>query len=67
MTAISDSADSTAGIASEVLKAHENLTSTIIELSDGSGRIMEDIQKCENELASIKELYSAAISTAIHM
>ena len=67
VTAISDSADSTAGIASEVLKAHENLTSTIIELSDGSGRIMEDIQKCENELASIKELYSAAISTAKEM
>ncbi len=61
---ISGSAGSTARIASEVSKAHENLTSTIIEVSDESGRIMEDIRSCESELTSISGLSSSAISTA---
>lgn len=65
--AISESADSTAEIASEVSKAHENLTSTIIEVSDESGKIMEDIRSCENELTSITGLSSSAISTAREM
>lgn len=61
---ISASAGSTAKIASEVSKAHENLTTTIIEVSDQSGRIMEDIRSCESELTSISGLSSSAISTA---
>lgn len=65
--AISESADSTANIASEVSKAHENLTTTIIEVSDESGNIMEDIRNCENELTSITGLSSSAISTAREM
>lgn len=64
---ISGSAESTAKVASEVSKAHENLTSTIIEVSDESGRIMEDIRSCENELTSISGLSSTAISTAQEM
>lgn len=61
---ISRSAASTAKEASEVSKAHENLTSTIIEVSDESGRIMEDIRSCEHELTSVTELSSSAIATA---
>lgn len=65
--AISESADSTAKIASEVSKAHENLTSTIIELSGESGKIMDDIRECETELTSITHLSSSAISNAGEM
>lgn len=61
---ISKSAGSTAGIASDVSKAHENLTTTIIEVSDESSRIMEDIRSCEGELTSISGMSSTAISTA---
>lgn len=64
---ISESADSTARVASEVSDAHENLTSTIIEVSDESGKIMEDIHNCENELTSITEKSSSAISNAQEM
>lgn len=64
---ISETAESTADIASEVSKAHESLTSTIIEVSEGSERIMEDIHNCENELTSITGLSSSAISTATEM
>lgn len=64
---ISESAGSTAGIASEVSKAHENLTATIIEVSDESSSIMEDIHNCESELTSVTELSSSAISTAQEM
>ncbi len=55
---ISKSAGSTAGIASDVSKAHENLTATIIEVSDESSRIMEDIRSCEGELTSISGMSS---------
>lgn len=61
---INEAADSTAKITSEVSKAHENLTATIIEVSGESGNIMEDIRNCENELTSISGLSSTAISTA---
>lgn len=64
---ISKSADSTATIAAEVSRAHENLTSTIIEVADESNKIMEDIRNCENELTSITSLSSSAISTAREM
>ncbi len=62
--AIAESAGSTAGIAAEVQKAHENLTATIIEVSDESANIMEDIRHCEKEVTSITEQSAAAISTA---
>lgn len=65
--AISESAESTANIAAEVSKAHENLTSTIIEVADESNKIMEDIRNCENELTSITELSSSTIATASEM
>lgn len=64
---INEAANSTANISSEVSKAHENLTATIIEVSGESGNIMEDIRNCENELTSISRLSSAAISTAEEM
>ena len=62
--AIADSAGSTAGIAAEVQKAHESLTATIIEVSDESANIMEDIHRCEREVTSITEQSATAISTA---
>lgn len=65
--AISKSAETTAGIASEVAKAHENLTGTIIEVSDASEKIMEEIRHSEKELTSITKLSSSAMSTAKEM
>lgn len=67
VTAIGKTAGSTAGIASDVSKAHENLTSTIIKVADESGKVMEDIRNCESELTSITELSSSAISIAGEM
>ena len=64
---ISESSQSTANIASEVSKAHENLTSTIIEVADESSKIMEDINNCEKELTSISGLSTSAISNANEM
>lgn len=61
---ISNSTESTANIASEVSKAHENLTTTIIELSDDSSKIMKDIHNCERDLTSITERSASAISAA---
>ncbi len=65
--AITKSTTATAGIASEVSKAHENLTSTIIEVSDESEKIMREILHCEEELTSITKLSASAISTAKEM
>lgn len=61
---ISDSVKSTADIASEVSKAHENLTSAIVEVSGESSNIMDEIHSCEDELTSISGLSANAISTA---
>ncbi len=61
---ISKSTDSTAVIASEVSKAHESLTATILSVSDESAKIMEDINNCEKEITSITKLSASAISTA---
>ncbi len=67
VNSISKSAASTANIAAEVSKAHENLTSTIIQVADESNKIMEEIRNCESELTSISGLSSSAISTAREM
>jgi len=64
---INEAADSTAKITSEVSKAHEHLTATIIEVSGEAGSVMEEIRSCENELTSISGLSAAAISTAREM
>lgn len=64
---INESSQSTANIASDVSKEHENLTSTIIEVSDESSKIMEDINNCEKELTSISRLSASAISNANEM
>ena len=64
---INNAADSTAKITSEVAKAHENLTTTIIEVSNESVNIMEEIHNCEDELTSISGLSTTAISTAQDM
>lgn len=61
---ISESVGSTADIASEVSKAHENLTSAIVEVSGESANIMDEIHRCENELTAISGLSADAISTA---
>ncbi len=64
---ISESAQSTANIASDVSKAHENLTNTIIEVSSESTKIMEDINNCEKEITSISGLSTSVIFTANEM
>ncbi len=64
---IGKSSESTAEIAADVMKAHENLTATIIEVSGESGKIMEDIRNVEKDFTSITELSDAAISTAKDM
>lgn len=67
VTSISESTEKTASISAEVSKAHDNLTATIIEVSDESGKIMEDIRNCENTLTSVTELSASAISNAGEM
>lgn len=67
VSSISESASSTANIATEVSKAHESLTSTIIEVSDTSNNVMEDIRNSESELTSITKLSNSVISTANEM
>lgn len=61
---INEAAQSTATITSEVSKAHESLTDTMIEVSGESGNIMKDIHSCESELTAISGLSTAAIATA---
>lgn len=64
---ISESTGATANIATEVSKAHENLTSSIVGVSEKSSNIMEEISRCENELTSISGMSASAISTAREM
>lgn len=64
---ISDASDSTANIATEMAKAHENLTSTILEVSEESSQVMMEIDDCEQELTRITELSSSAINTSSEM
>lgn len=64
---ISQSAASTADIASQVARAHENLTAAIISVSDESAKIMEEIHDCEMHLDSVNGLSADAISNAKEM
>ncbi len=67
VNSITQSAASTALIASEVAKAHENLTSAIVSVSDESVKIMDEIHDCEKYLDSVNGLSSHAISNAKDM
>ena len=64
---ISQSAGSTAQIVSEVAKAHENLTSAIVEVSGESASIMKEIHDCEKELTSVSGMSANAVSAAQDM
>ena len=64
---ISESASSTANIAIEVSKAHENLTTSIIGVSEESNKIMQEISNCEDELNAISGVSTSVISTAEEM
>ena len=64
---ISESASSTANIAIEVSKAHENLTTSIIGVSEESNKIMQEISDCEDELNAISGVSTSVISTAEEM
>ncbi len=64
---ISKSAGFTANIASEVLRAHENLTTAILGVSDESANIMDEIHACEKELTTISGFSTAAMSNAREM
>lgn len=67
VTNISASTEKTAEISAEVSKAHDSLTSTIIEVSDEAGKIMEDMRNSENDLTSITQRSASAISNAGEM
>lgn len=64
---VTDAASSTAEIAGEVAKAHENLTSAIVDVSDESAKIMDEIHECEQHLDSVSSLSSNTISNAKEM
>lgn len=64
---VTEAASSTAEIAGEVAKAHENLTSAIVNVSGESAKIMDEIQECEQHLDSVNGLSAEAISNAKEM
>lgn len=64
---ISTATESTARITDDVLQAHEDLTTTIIESSDSSSTIMDKIDESQNELSNITNLSSVAITNATAM
>ena len=64
---ISRSALDTTDIVSGVAKAHENLTSAIVEVSGESVNIMNEIHNCEKELTSVSGMSANAISNAENM
>ena len=64
---ITESMESTTNITSEVSKAHENLTTAIIDVSNESTKIIDEIHNCEKELTSISGLSASAISNAREM
>lgn len=61
---INEAANSTSVIASEMSKAHENLTTTIIDVSEEATQVVMEIDDCEQKLNHITELSSSAIKTS---
>ena len=61
---ISESAASTSAIASEMSKAHENLTSTIIAVSEEVTQVVVEIDNCEQKLNDINEISGSAIKAS---
>ncbi len=64
---IAKSAASTSVISGEVSTAHENLTSAIVEVSDKSTKIMDEISVCEQHLNSVNRFSADIISNAKEM
>ncbi len=64
---ISESAASTSMISTEVSTAHENLTSAIVEVSDESAKIMDEISVCTQHLDSVSGFSADIISNAKEM
>lgn len=61
---VSEAANSTSCIASEMSKAHENLTQTIIEVSEEATQVVMEIDDCEHKLNHITELSKSAIEAS---
>lgn len=61
---IVEATNSTANIASEMSKAHENLTSTIVEVSEEAIQVVTEIDNCEKKLNYITDLSHSAIQTS---
>lgn len=64
---IAESAASTSVISGEVTTAHENLTSAIVEVSDESTKIMDEISACEQHLDSVSSFSTDVIYSAKEM
>lgn len=64
---IAESAASTSVTSGEVSIAHENLTSAIVEVSDESAKIMDEISMCEQHLDSVSGFSADIISNAKEM
>lgn len=61
---VSEAANSTSRIASEMSKAHENLTQTIIDVSEEATQVVMEIDDCEQKLNHVTELSKSAIEAS---
>lgn len=61
---LSESANSTSVIASEMSLAHENLTHTILDVSEEAIQVVNKVNDCEERLNEITERSKAAIKTS---
>ncbi len=61
---VGEAANSTSTIASEMSLAHENLTTTIIDVSEEATQVVMEIDDCEQKLNHVTELSDSAIRTS---
>ncbi|MCI9124214.1 MAG: hypothetical protein HFH35_09065 [Eubacterium sp.] len=64
---ITESAQLTTEISGEVANAHNNLTEAIVDVSNESAKIMDEITSCEQNLVSVTALSAQAICNAKEM
>ncbi len=65
--AIYESAQKTSGVASSVSKQHEELTNTIIDVSEESNNVYQKIDEGQQQLTMIKELSDGTIDSSEEM
>ena len=64
---IHDSAGETSGVAESVSKQHEELTNSIIGISEESGNVFKKINEGQTELTEIRDLSSVTINSSEEM